>query len=106
MVPFEDRSQFRGLWNLRTGIPMLLGELLREQRSFEILPFDSLAALAAEGEADGSRQERELRAGREAGADLILGGEIRHFAIKRFNVGSPWWAGSPPTPSSSRSTPA
>ena len=88
MVPFEDRSEFRGLWNLRTGVPMLLGELLREQRSFEILPFDSLAALPAEGAADG-RQERELQAGREAGADLVLGGEIRHFAIKRFNVGSP-----------------
>ena len=25
----------------------------------------------------------------EAGADLVLGGDIRRFAIKRFNVGSP-----------------
>ena len=90
VVPFEDHSDFRGTWDLRQEIPQLLGELLRQGRAFEILPFDSLGALpAGGGESDTSRRDRELRAGRDAGADLVLAGDIRRFAIKRFNVGSP-----------------
>ena len=90
LVPFEDHSDFRGTWDLRQEIPQLLSELLRQGRAFEILPFDSLGALpAGGGESDTSRRDRELRAGRDAGADLVLAGDIRRFAIKRFNVGSP-----------------
>ena len=90
VVPFQDGSDFRGTWDLRQGIPRLLGELLAEGGAFEVLPFDTLSAPAAEtGEAGASRQDRELRAGREAGADLVVAGDVRRFAIKRFNVGSP-----------------
>ena len=90
VVPFEDRSDFRGTWDLRQGVPQLLGELLREGGAFEVLPFDTLAALAAEAAEDGAaRLDRELGAAREAGADLVLAGDVRRFAIKRFNVGSP-----------------
>lgn len=90
VVPFEDQSDFRGTWDLRQGIPRLLCELLAEGGAFEVLPFDTLSAPAAEGgEAGASRQDRELLAGREAGADLVVAGDVRRFAIKRFNVGSP-----------------
>ncbi len=88
VIPFEDHSEFRGTWDLRQGVPQLLSELLREGGAFEVLPFDTLAAPAA-GAGGASRLDRALQAGREAGADLVLGGRIHHFAIKRFNVGSP-----------------
>ncbi len=48
VVPFEDHSDFRGAWDLRQGVPQLLGELLRQGRAFEILPFDTLASPPAE----------------------------------------------------------
>ncbi len=89
MIPFEDHSEFRGTWKLRQGVPQLLSELLREGGAFEVLPFDTLAAPAAEAGDTASRQDRELLSGREAGADLVLAGDVRRFAIKRFNVGSP-----------------
>ncbi len=90
VVSFEDQSDFRGTWDLRQGVPRLLAELLHGSGVFEVLPFDSLAVLpAGAGETDARRLERQLQAGREAGADLVLGGRIRRFAIKRFNVGSP-----------------
>ena len=89
VVPFEDQSDFRGTWDLRQGMPRLLAELLRGSGAFEVLPFDTLAASPAGGEDGASRQDRELAAAREAGADLVLGGDVRRFAIKRFNVGSP-----------------
>ena len=90
VLPFEDHSDFRGTWDLRQGVPQLLSELLRQGRAFEILPFDTLAAPpAGGGQGHTSKRDRELRAGRDAGADLVLGGDIKRFAIKRFNVGSP-----------------
>ena len=89
VVPFEDESDFRGTWDLRQGVPRLLSELLAESGAFEVLPFDTLAAPpAGAGESAAPRHERELLAGREAGADLVLSGDVRRFAIKRFNVGS------------------
>lgn len=89
VVPFEDQSDFRGTWDLRQGVPQLLSELLREGGAFEVLPFDTLAAPAAEAEDGAARHDRELGAARKAGADLVLAGDVRRFAIKRFNVGSP-----------------
>ena len=89
VVPFEDQSDFRGTWDLRQGVPRLLTELLRDGGAFEVLPFDTLAAPPDGGETGASRHDRELGAAREAGADLVLGGDVRRFAIKRFNVGSP-----------------
>lgn len=90
VVPFDDNSEFRGTWDLRQGVPRLLSELLAESGAFEVLPFDTLAAAAAgAGESAAPRQDRERLAGREAGADLVLAGNVGRFAIKRFNVGSP-----------------
>lgn len=89
VIPFEDHSEFRGTWDLRQGVPQLLNELLHGGGAFEVLPFDTLAAPAAAAGDGAARQGRELLAGREAGADLVLAGDVRRFAIKRFNVGSP-----------------
>ena len=90
VVPFEDHSDFRGTWDLRQGVPRLLSELLSDSGAFEVLPFGTLAASpASPAESGAPRRERELGAAREAGADLVLAGDVRRFAIKRFNVGSP-----------------
>jgi len=94
ILPFEDHSYFRGTWDIRQGIPRLLGELLRQTQCFAVLPLDTISTLLSEGEdITALSEDQALRIGRAANADLVLSGDIRNFSIKRFNVGNPFVGG-------------
>lgn len=92
LVPFEDHSYFRGSWDLSRGIPQVLGELLQQDRNMVVLPL--VDSLLTEGEDITALSEAQaLRIGDNAGADLVVNGDIRNFSIKRFNAGNPFLGG-------------
>ena len=88
IVPFADHSYFRGSWDISRGIPQVLGELLQQERNIVVLPLiDSL--LTAGEDSTALSEAQALRIGDNAGADLVVSGDIRNFSIKRFNAGNP-----------------
>ena len=92
IVPFEDHSYFRGSWDISRGIPQVLGELLQQDRNIVVLPLvDSL--LTAGEDITALSETQALRIGDNAGADLVVNGDIRNFSIKRFNAGNPFLGG-------------
>ena len=90
IVPFADHSYFRGSWDISRGIPQVLGELLQQDRNIVVLPLDMVDSLLTAGEDSTTLSEAQaLRIGDNAGADLVVNGDIRNFSIKRFNAGNP-----------------
>lgn len=90
IVPFADHSYFRGSWDISRGIPQVLGELLQQDRNIVVLPLDTVDSLLTAGEDSTALSEAQaLRIGDNAGADLVVNGDIRNFSIKRFNAGNP-----------------
>ena len=95
LVPFEDHSYFRGSWDLSRGIPQVLGELAPAGPQHSRFAVDRF--LFTEGEDSTALSEAQaLRIGDNAGADLVVNGDIRNFSIKRFNAGNPFLGGTPP----------
>ena len=94
IVPFADHSYFRGSWDISRGIPQVLGELLQQERNIVVLPLDMVDSLLTAGEDITTLSEAQaLRIGDNAGADLVVNGDIRNFSIKRFNAGNPFLGG-------------
>jgi len=94
ITPFKDHSHFPGKWDLRQGIPLLLGEFLRKNERCLVLSPDTLSAFLPEGEDLASLSDGQtLRIGREARADLVVTGDIRSFSINRFSMGNPFIGG-------------
>ena len=94
ILPFEDHSYFRGVWNIRQDIPRQLSELLRRTGDFVVRPIDTAATvLPKAGKATTLTDDQARSIGQAAGADLVLTGDILNFSIRRISVGNPYVAG-------------
>jgi hypothetical protein len=93
ILPFEDHSYFRGVWNIRQDIPRQLGDLLHGTGDFVVCPVDTAAALPTTGKTATMTDDQARRIGQAAGADLVLTGDILNFSIRRISVGNPFVAG-------------
>jgi len=87
ILPFEDKSRYGGSWDIQGGTAALLGEILRENMFYTILPQDSVQAVLER------RSKKERRGdiaaiGRELGADVVITGKIEDFNITRFMAGA------------------
>ena len=91
LLPFKDLSKYRGPWDICTALPRSLGDSLA--RNPYIVPTrpDSvfLAGLTAKERKGQIDWDRALELGRQAGADLVVMGEIEDLSMKRFRATVP-----------------
>ncbi|MCD6336464.1 MAG: hypothetical protein DRP97_05710 [Candidatus Latescibacterota bacterium] len=87
VLPFEDKSHYDGTWNIQGGTAALLGEVLRENAFYTIVPRDSVRAVL-EGRSKKERRDDIAAIGRELGADVLITGKIEEFNITRFMAGA------------------
>lgn len=95
VLPFEDKSNYGGTWDIEVGTAVLLGEVLRENAFYTIFSQDSLQAVLERGSDPsaslGKGKERQgdpAAIGRELGADVLITGKIEDFNITRFMAGA------------------
>lgn len=87
VLPFEDKSRYNGSWDIQRGAAELLGEMLRENTFYTILPQDSVQAVL-QRRAKKARRGDIASIGRELGADVVITGKIEDFNITRFMAGA------------------
>ncbi|MFH1006239.1 MAG: hypothetical protein V1800_01890 [Candidatus Latescibacterota bacterium] len=95
VLPFEDKSHYDGAWDIKGGTAGFLGEVLRENAFYTIIPKDSVRAVlerrpdfsASIGE--GKMSPSAISAiGAELNADVLISGKIEVFNISRFMAGA------------------
>jgi hypothetical protein len=114
VFPFKDDSGFRGKWDLAMEVPALLGRLLTEDLSCQVVFPDSVQQVINAGGTRlrgaqwcllslpirASRSSVDLddpvglaRIGKEIGADVVIAGTIADFNATRFQAGDPMIGG-------------
>lgn len=98
ILPFEDHSYFRGVWNIRQEIPRQLGQLLHRTGDFAVLAGDTVTTTVATllpkaDKATALTADQARSIGQALGADLVLTGDILNFSINRISLGNPYVAG-------------
>jgi len=115
IFPFKDDSGFRGKWNLDMEVPTLLGQLLTEDPSYQVVFPDSIQRMMEVIETGGARRaqwclfsfpirlsksglyiddpEDLARIGKKVGADVVIVGNIVDFNAIRFQAGDPMIGG-------------
>ena len=87
ILPFEDRSGFRGKWEIDREIPELWGRILAQDSSCVIVPLDSIeVVLRKEGLKEGDAAG-VIRVGKALHADLVVAGIIAEYNLSRLGVG-------------------
>ena len=87
ILPFEDRSGFRGKWELDREIPALWGQILAQDSSFVIIPFDSVEVLIGEKRAETLDARRVSQIGRALNAGFLVAGTVEDYNLSRLSVG-------------------
>lgn len=98
ILPFDDHSYFRGVWNIRQEIPRQLGQLLRRTGDFAVFSGDTVTTTVATllpkaDKTDALTADQARSIGQALGADLVLTGDILNFSINRISLGNPYIAG-------------
>ncbi len=92
-LPFEDMSNFSGLWEISRLVPSYLGQRLAENPYYVVMPADSVE-LALEGDLWPTKDPEELaELGRKMGADIVMLGTIKEFNTSRLGLSAPFGAG-------------
>lgn len=92
LPPFKDLSKYKGPWDIYAELARGLGDSLRSNPYVRPIPPDSalLARLKNNRERQGQIDwDRALELGRQAGADLVVMGEIEELSMKRFRATVP-----------------
>ena len=92
LMPFKDKTDFRGAWNIEREVPAYLGKMLAENPFYQVLPMDSLYK-AFEGQKVPKDPLALGKMGETLGADIVLTGEIEEFNVSRFGMGMPMLGG-------------
>lgn len=91
ILPFEDKTKFKGPWDIVNGIPGVLAEKLAENSFYRPVPPESLATfIEGRKQRAGKFKEKEaIEIGTRVGADYVFTGKIIAFAMTRFRAGAP-----------------
>jgi len=99
ILPFDNHSQYDGPWDLSRGVAKILGDVLKENPFYAVIPFDSLGipvdTLSIRPKRMNKKppplftHERALEIGRMAGADYVFRGVVKDFSFSRFRAGLP-----------------
>ena len=98
ILPFENRSNYKGKANISDVIPRLLGEKLSELGLYQVVPQDSLQNFLKEQKVekfDFDEKGKDLlkNIGNAVRADVLITGVISDFNMSRFGVGNPMIGG-------------
>ncbi|KPL17966.1 MAG: hypothetical protein AMJ92_10235 [candidate division Zixibacteria bacterium SM23_81] len=92
IAPFQDRSSFKGSWDLANGIPRLLSARLGQVPGYRVADYDSISQILWEGDLGYRTLERpedledvfdSLKVG------FLVNGSVEEFTISRFGIASP-----------------
>jgi hypothetical protein len=92
VVPFQDRSGFKGSWDLANGIPRLLSARLGQVPGYRVVDYDSVSQIVWEGELGSRTSERpeDLEAVFDSlKVGFLVNGFVEEFTISRFGIASP-----------------
>ncbi|MBI2506271.1 MAG: hypothetical protein HYW07_23905 [Candidatus Latescibacteria bacterium] len=91
LLPFRDLSKYRGPWDICAELPRSLADSLARNPYILPTPPDSvfMAGLKDKERKGQIDWDRALELGRQAGADLVVMGEIEDLSMKRFRATVP-----------------
>ena len=87
VLPFEDRTDFNGPWDIRVEVPRILGERIGERGGYSVVPMDTVVALL-ERRAAKYPKDTLTAIGRELDVDYLIVGSIERFSLSRFMIGA------------------
>jgi len=93
VFPFEDRSGFKGSWNLEKEMAVFLASRLSENPFYIMVPYDSIEALIPKSPKRKLSGNELVGYGASLGADYVISGRINDFNISRFSAGLPMLGG-------------
>ncbi len=89
-VPFRDKSNYKGAWDIYSEVPRGLADSLRGSPFFRTVSIDSALVRLEKKELKGKiDSKRALAIGRELGADYVVMGQIDEMSMKRFRATVP-----------------
>jgi len=89
-VPFRDKSNYKGAWDIYSELPRGLADSLRGSPFFRTVSIDSALVRLEKKELKGKiDSKRALAIGRELGADYVVMGQIDEMSMKRFRATVP-----------------
>jgi len=89
-VPFRDKSNYKGEWNIYSEVPRGLADSLRGSPFFRTISIDSALVRLKKKELKGKIDpKRAMAIGRELGADYVVMGQIDEMSMKRFRATVP-----------------
>ncbi|NKB69594.1 MAG: hypothetical protein GKR89_21195 [Candidatus Latescibacteria bacterium] len=89
-LPFKDESKYKGPWNIYVDMARGLGDSLKYNDFFRVIPVDSVLADLQKRELQGRIDpEKALRLGQRLGADYVIFGRIDELSMKRFRATVP-----------------
>ncbi len=110
IMPFYDESGYRGPWDLKNELPVMLGDML-EDEYYRVVPNDSVTALMEKPKKPGimrrvagifaNRKERQkiltdgqvLDIARKLDGDVVITGFLEEFNYRRLGGGEPMIGG-------------
>jgi TolB-like protein len=92
VLPFRDRSGFKGQWDLGNGIPRLLSARLAQVSGYRVAEFDSLSRILGEegmwsAECEAPEHLEAIFDSLEVG--YLICGSVDEFGISRFGIVTP-----------------
>jgi TolB-like protein len=92
VLPFRDRSGFKGQWDLSEGISRLLSQRLAEVAGYQLVNHDTVSQLVRDktqwsGRCEGSEDLAAVFDSLEVG--FLICGSVEEFGISRFGVAAP-----------------
>jgi len=87
ILPFEDRSEFRGTWELDREIPRLWGRILAQDSSCVVISLDSVDVALGRDGLEKEDAAALIRAGGVLRADLVVTGTVEEYNLSRLSVG-------------------
>ena len=89
-MPFKDESKYKGPWDIYVEIARGVGDSLRHNDFFRVIPVDSVLANLEKRELKGRIDpEKALQLGHRLGADYVIFGRIDELSMKRFRATVP-----------------
>lgn len=89
-LPFRDKSEYDGPWNLPVAVPLTLGAELQSNDFLRPIPVNSVLMRLTGKEREGwIPLERGLELAKDVGADYIVFGQIDNLSMRRFRATVP-----------------